>query len=200
VLVQVCSTWQEAAAAAGIACTKLPKEPFRLGAMECLAALETGGCSFDSYLDSASKALGCSPRQARLVHSAILGGMYPGAPELLAELRLAGIRMGCLSNTNKAHWHEVLTSPAYSPLSQIEMRMPSCAVGLQKPDPALYERFAKEFSLSPESIVFFDDSAENVQAAIACGWKATHVNRADPVSQVRAKLRELGVFPTTAAR
>ncbi len=198
VLVQVSRTWQEAAKAAGIACTRLPDEPFPLGAMECLAALETGLCSFESYLSAASNSLGCTPEQARLVHLAVLRGMFPGASDLLTDLRLAGIRMGCLSNTNKAHWREVLASPKYSPLRQIDMKMPSCEVGLQKPDAAIYERFANEFNLDPESIVFFDDSAENIRGASACGWAATHISRADPVAQIRAKLSELQVFPATA--
>jgi putative hydrolase of the HAD superfamily len=41
-----------------------------------------------------------------------------------------------------------------------------------KPSPAFYSRVAAELGATPDSILFFDDSAANVDAACACGWRA----------------------------
>ena len=45
-------------------------------------------------------------------------------------------------------------------------------VRLIKPDPAIYQLHAKTFDLEPGGILFFDDSPENVQAALDQGWNA----------------------------
>ena len=45
-------------------------------------------------------------------------------------------------------------------------------VGLIKPDRAIYERHAADFGLEPAKTLFIDDSAKNVEGAIAAGWLA----------------------------
>lgn len=45
-------------------------------------------------------------------------------------------------------------------------------VGLLKPDPAIYQQHADTFDLSPQHILFFDDSPNNVQGALDQGWQA----------------------------
>ena len=45
-------------------------------------------------------------------------------------------------------------------------------LNVAKPEPGFYSRVAAELGVSPESILFFDDSARNVEAARACGWQA----------------------------
>ena len=45
-------------------------------------------------------------------------------------------------------------------------------VGLIKPDRAIYERHAADFGLEPAKTLFIDDSAKNVEGAIAAGWQA----------------------------
>lgn len=47
-------------------------------------------------------------------------------------------------------------------------------VGLLKPDRRIYERHAADFGLDPAATIFIDDSARNVEGAIACGWNAVH--------------------------
>jgi putative hydrolase of the HAD superfamily len=41
-----------------------------------------------------------------------------------------------------------------------------------KPDPAVYRQVAGLLAVPPGQISFADDSADNVQAALACGWTA----------------------------
>jgi 2-haloacid dehalogenase len=45
-------------------------------------------------------------------------------------------------------------------------------VKLVKPDPDIYRLHADTFGLTPAATLFFDDSAPNVEAARAAGWKA----------------------------
>jgi putative hydrolase of the HAD superfamily len=41
-----------------------------------------------------------------------------------------------------------------------------------KPDPAVYRQVTDLLAVSPGQIGFADDSADNVEAALACGWRA----------------------------
>lgn len=45
-------------------------------------------------------------------------------------------------------------------------------LNVAKPEPLFYSRVAAALEAEPESILFFDDSAANVDAAKACGWQA----------------------------
>jgi putative hydrolase of the HAD superfamily len=45
-------------------------------------------------------------------------------------------------------------------------------LGVAKPSPAFYSRVADELGVAPESILFFDDSMTNVEAARQSGWQA----------------------------
>lgn len=47
-------------------------------------------------------------------------------------------------------------------------------IGLIKPDRAIYEKHAADFSLEPAATLFIDDSEANVRGAIAAGWQAIH--------------------------
>jgi HAD superfamily hydrolase (TIGR01509 family) len=42
----------------------------------------------------------------------------------------------------------------------------------RKPEPAAFERAAGRLGCSPDRLLLLDDSAENVEAAILCGWDA----------------------------
>lgn len=48
----------------------------------------------------------------------------------------------------------------------------SYAVGHRKPDPAYYTEVTRRQGVPPQQIEFWDDSAENVQAAREAGWQA----------------------------
>jgi 2-haloacid dehalogenase len=63
-------------------------------------------------------------------------------------------------------------------------------IGLIKPDVAIYQHHATDFSLEPARTVFIDDSFPNVEGARAAGWKAVHFTGAE---QLKADLRGLGV-------
>lgn len=51
----------------------------------------------------------------------------------------------------------------------------SADVRLAKPDKQIYNLLADQFKLSPESTVFIDDQALNIQAAQSLGWSGIHL-------------------------
>jgi FMN phosphatase YigB (HAD superfamily) len=65
-------------------------------------------------------------------------------------------------------------------------------LGLAKPDAAIFHEFARRTGFAPASIIFFDDLADNVNAARAAGWQSHLIDHnADPAAQMRAHLREV---------
>jgi len=66
----------------------------------------------------------------------------------------------------------------------------SSSIGLRKPDVAAFQFVAKEMGVPPARIVFFDDSAANVEGARASGLQVVQVNS---IEDVAAALEELGV-------
>ena len=48
----------------------------------------------------------------------------------------------------------------------------SGAVGVLKPDAAIYRLHAETFGLTPDATLFIDDSAKNVEGAKVAGWQA----------------------------
>ena len=90
--------------------------------------------------------------------------------EAIQPLRAKGLRVFFGSNMDKAQrllfWN-VLNLKAYG-----ENIFCSGDLNVAKPEPAFYSRVAAAIGTDPDSILFFDDSAANVEAAIASGWRA----------------------------
>jgi len=132
----------------------------------------------------------------QMVHGWIVGP-YPGIVELVDELAGSPVRTACLSNTNNLHWPRMHDPghPTSLPLPALDHRFASHLVGMRKPDEAIYRHVERETGVADERIVFFDDNAENVAAAQACGWQALQIDpAADPPGQVRGWLAGRGVL------
>lgn len=66
----------------------------------------------------------------------------------------------------------------------------SGAVGIIKPDPAIYVLHAETFGLSPSHTLFIDDSVPNVLGARAAGWHAIHFTAP---AALRGELARFGI-------
>jgi len=55
----------------------------------------------------------------------------------------------------------------------------SCEFGTNKPDIGIYEDCLKKIKLSPAECLFVDDSAENIEAAVALGMHTIHFKSFD---------------------
>jgi len=90
--------------------------------------------------------------------------------DFLYELKAAGYKTYLLSNfsTTGFGWMD----EAYPFLRDVDGRVISSHVGLNKPDPEIYKLLLNRYSLDPAEAVFIDDAPANVQAAATLGISA----------------------------
>jgi FMN phosphatase YigB (HAD superfamily) len=93
----------------------------------------------------------------------------PDVIELLARHR--GGRLGVFTNNGPLE-EEVLTRLYPDAFGPFEHLFFCWRLTANKPDPAVYRQVTELLAVSPGQISFADDSAGNVEAALACGWNA----------------------------
>jgi putative hydrolase of the HAD superfamily len=89
--------------------------------------------------------------------------------EFALNLQRAGVRTGVLSNIGDAMAQGIVARLPW--LSTFYHCTWSYALGLAKPEPAIYLRTAEALDTPPEYILFLDDREENVAAASALGFQ-----------------------------
>lgn len=104
-------------------------------------------------------------------------GWLPGAVALLDQLR-PRYRLAALSNSNAAHWDCL---EPLGVLAAFELALGSHQLGVRKPEPGAYRAMLDRLGVAPDSVLFFDDSAGNVEAARAIGMAAAQVDGPDAV-------------------
>ncbi len=102
--------------------------------------------------------------------------------ELLTSLR-PKFRLAALSNSNELHWERNTNDLGVTGL--FEVAISSHQVGLHKPDPRMYLTALDRLGAVPDTVMFFDDVPENVEAASALG---IHAFQVDGVEAVRSRL------------
>ena len=113
-------------------------------------------------------------------------GMLPFAVETLDELR-GRHRLAVLSNTNEIHWRRLAGEMAIPEM--VEAAFASHLIGMRKPDERIYRHVASELGVDVTDLVFFDDNAENIRAALEIGLRAWQV---EGVAALRARLKAEG--------
>jgi len=103
---------------------------------------------------------------------------------LINEIADAGLPMYVLSNMSLPN-AEYLRQRAY--FQRFEGVVISAEEKLIKPDEALFNRVLARYSLLAESILFIDDTLENIQTARQLGMQTVHFGRTD---KCYAKIRE----------
>ncbi|NEG69159.1 HAD family phosphatase [Bifidobacterium sp. BRDM6] len=115
--------------------------------------------------------------------------LVPGMENLLADLDGAGYRLWGLTNWSCETFHF-----AFEKFPQLERYLGGTVVSgvekKRKPNADIYRLAEERFSLDPAATVFLDDTAKNVDGAIAAGWHGLKFTDAD---QARRNLAELGV-------
>jgi len=149
---------------------------------------EIGGIDDAAYFESLRTSLGIGISDAALLEgwNAIFAGEMPG---IAALLKRAATRLPlyAFSNTNRPHVEHF--SKAYADvLSHFREIFLSSTIGLRKPDAAAYDHVVKAIGVPAPRIVFFDDSAENIEGARARGLTAVHVTSPDDVAKALAAL------------
>jgi HAD superfamily hydrolase (TIGR01509 family) len=96
--------------------------------------------------------------------------LYPDALRCLERLRARGLRVGAVGNT-PASAEELLRA-------HVDWVGSSARWGVQKPEPAFFERVADEAGATPAEIAYVGDRVDNdVEPALAAGMVAVHLRR-----------------------
>lgn len=149
---------------------------------------ERGEISDAEFFESLRSSLGIAISDDQFLEgwNAIFTGEMPGVAAMLAR---AGQRLPlyAFSNTNGAHVTHF--SKAYAGvLGHFREIYLSSAIGLRKPEAAAYDHVIKAIGLPASRIVFFDDSAGNIEGARARGLTAVHVTSPDDIVRALAAL------------
>lgn len=118
-----------------------------------------------------------------------LVGPLPGAEELVAETRAAGVPVAVLSNTNKVHWEA--GAGRWPLVSMFDRTFLSFEVGMVKPDREIFDRVVDDLGVDPDRVFFLDDNRINVDAARVAGLRS---ERVVGVSEARQALAAAGVL------
>ncbi|HMH15842.1 MAG TPA: HAD family phosphatase [Edaphobacter sp.] len=98
------------------------------------------------------------------------GQLNPPMIDWVQRLQRAGIRTGILSNMPDAM--ETGLRARHSWIEAFDHHTWSHALNLAKPEPEIYRHAAEGLATPPENILFIDDRAENIAAALAAGMQA----------------------------
>jgi putative hydrolase of the HAD superfamily len=118
--------------------------------------------------------------------NAIFTGEMRGIAPLLAGAA-ERLPLYAFSNTNPAHVAHF--SLAYADvLGHFREIFLSSSIGLRKPDAEAYDHVVKAIGVPASRILFFDDSAANIEGARARGLCAIHVTSTDDVARALTAL------------
>jgi len=158
------------------------------------AEVETGDRSVRDFLKFACRdaedRLGVRVDIRRLADCLAAGQrVRPEMVALVEDLAQNGVKVGVLTNNAKearSWW-----ASGVLPLQGFAAIVDSSAVGLRKPDPAIFALTAELMGSRPDQLLYFDDSEENVVGAATSGLVARLFS--DPVA-CRRECAEYGLL------
>ena len=157
-------------------------------------AFERGRCSPQEFSRGVvdDLELSISPTAFLANFSRFPRGLYPGAADLVAEVRRSA-EIGLLSNTNRLHWETQIDADV---LRAMEARTYlSFLLGEVKPDEAIYRLVLNDLELPGDQVLFIDDNQLNVDGARRAGLRA---ELAKGPAQARAVLAPLGLATSSS--
>lgn len=89
--------------------------------------------------------------------------------ELVNKLKKNGYKVGLLSNNTPEGAAKMRTLGINKYFDVFDI---SCEIGLMKPEPAAYKKFAKDLGVDLSELVFVDDTKEALQGSEDLGYKA----------------------------
>ena len=117
--------------------------------------------------------------------NALLGDALPSATEAITRA-VRDYPCYLFSNSNVTH-QAVWAREHGDLLAPLRRQFVSSDLGLRKPEPEAYARVAALIGVHPREILFFDDLAENVAAAIDAGYQAVRVDGPRDILDVFAR-------------
>lgn len=107
---------------------------------------------------------------------------------LIEKLKAQGHKVYYLSNYFSYLIHSAPEALEFVPLT--DGGIFSCFENITKPDPEIYLRLCRKYSLEPSQCVFIDDTVKNVEAARALGMKGIHFTQ-QPAEQLFEQINAL---------
>jgi 2-haloacid dehalogenase len=119
-----------------------------------------------------------------------LSGLVEGTGAIIAELQQRGVRLLALTNWSAETFP--VAREKFGLLQRFEEILVSGEERLAKPDPEIFRLIARRYQVRPESCIFIDDSAANVQAADDVGFTGIRFTDA---AALRSRLEDLRLLP-----
>lgn len=155
-------------------------ERFKMG--EVFEQHERGEISDELFAEQLCNEMGIalSFEQFSAGWQSIFIGLRADTIEVMKKLRDGGHRVVVLSNTNRLHLEHWPTH--YPEIAQnTDAIYLSQELGMRKPDPAIFRYVLEKEGFSAQESVFFDDVADNINAASALGIQAILVTDSQTV-------------------
>ena len=136
------------------------------------------------------------PEYARLIEAyhtrwpEMLGGVVEGSVELLEELSRTGVALYALTNWSAETYP--IAGGRFPFLRRFRGIVVSGQERLQKPDPRFFQVLLRRYSVAPETALFIDDSAANVDEARRLGMSGVVFRSA---AALRRELVALKLLP-----
>ena len=109
----------------------------------------------------------------RLWHDDQFGMLQPvieASVRLLRALRARGVPVFALTNFGRESFAAACRH--YQFLTEFDRHYVSGRLGVNKPDPRIYEILERDSGIAPGRLIFTDDRPENIEVAEARGWLA----------------------------
>jgi len=116
--------------------------------------------------DRLDECLQCFYQEYRALHSQLFGGVYAGIPELLAELRGRGLKLGVVTGKSRDAW---LITSELTELGHFHTVVVDDDVEVAKPDPAGLRLALEALGVAPEAAMYVGDSPVDLGAATNAG-------------------------------
>jgi putative hydrolase of the HAD superfamily len=160
----------------------------RFAADEIYFDHERGRVTDEEFFDNLRRLLGIAITDEQFLEgwNSIFAGEMDGIVPLLKRASQQ-LPLYAFSNTNRAHI-EYFSAAFADLMGHFRELYLSSTIGLRKPDAAAYDHVVRAIGVPASRIVFFDDLAENVEAARARGLKAVHVRSSGDIADALAAL------------
>ncbi|HZR02195.1 MAG TPA: HAD family phosphatase [Burkholderiales bacterium] len=144
---------------------------------------ERGEIARREYFDHLRQALHLTGSDAEIEDgwNAIFLDEIPSTIRLVQDTRA---KLPCYAFSNSNATHRAFWMAKYpSVIAAFDRVFVSSDIGLRKPEAEAFAHVAASIGARPESILFFDDTHENVLGAMAAGLHAVHVRGPEDVEQ-----------------
>jgi putative hydrolase of the HAD superfamily len=136
---------------------------------------EIGPDAFDELFATEARAQGFDI-PGRTVLALLAGQVRPRMVAALDQCRLAGLKLGCITNNVPTDADaDALQSPAAAAMQKFDMVIESSKAGVRKPDPRIYKMMCEALAVAPGVCVYLDDLGINCKPAAELGMTAIKV-------------------------